>query len=91
VAFFEVCAGCPAGTGELSGTGFDGAWGDDAGATTWLKTSAPIKGGDEVTIRFAIWDTGDTAWDSTALVDSFQWVANGGTVGVGTEPIPDPK
>jgi hypothetical protein len=89
VAFFDVCAGCALGDAELAGTGFD-SW-DDAGGTGWLKTQAPVTGGDEVTIRFAIWDTGDTAWDSTALVDNFQWVANGGTVVIGTEPIPDPK
>jgi hypothetical protein len=87
VAFFDVCAGCPAGEAELQGTGFE----YDAGATSWLQTTAPITGGDEVTIRWAIWDTGDTAWDSTVLVDNFQWVATGGTPSVGTEPIPDPK
>ncbi|MBK8253908.1 MAG: choice-of-anchor L domain-containing protein [Polyangiaceae bacterium] len=83
VAFFD------ANPNELVGTGFD-VW-DDAGATSWLQTQAPIKGGDEITVRFAIWDTGDSAWDSTALVDNFQWIANGGTVVVGTIPIPDPK
>lgn len=89
IAFFQVCSGCPLGTQELVGTGFD-VW-DDAGATSWLKTSAPITGGEEFKIRWTIWDTGDTAWDSTALVDNFQWVASGGTVTIGTEPIPDPK
>ncbi len=89
VAFFDVCSGCALGDAELAGTGFD-SW-DDAGGTGWLKTQAPVKGGDEITIRYAIWDTGDQAWDSTALVDNFQWVANGGTVVVGTDPIPDPK
>lgn len=89
VAFFDVCAGCPLGESELAGTGFD-AW-DDAGGTGWLQTTAPIKGGDEFTIRFAIWDTGDQAWDSTALVDNFQWIANGGTVAIGTVPVEDPK
>jgi hypothetical protein len=89
VAFFDVCAGCLLGTAELAGNGFD-VW-DDAGATSWLKTTAPITGGDEVTIRWAIWDTGDQSWDSTALVDNFQWIATGGTPAVGTEPIPDPK
>jgi hypothetical protein len=63
IAFFEVCSRCPLGTAELSGTGFD-VW-DDAGATGWLVTQAPGTGGDEVSIRFAIWDTGDSAWDST--------------------------
>jgi hypothetical protein len=36
----------------------------------------------------ATWDTGDTAYDSTTLIDSFEWIANGGTVSVGTTPIP---
>lgn len=84
IAFFEVCAGCPLGTAELSQTGFD-TW-DDAGATSWLATTAPVDGGDLVTIRFVIWDTGDNAWDSTALIDNFRWIADGGTVTVGTEP-----
>jgi len=86
IAFFEVCPGCPLGTAELTGTGFD-IW-DDAGATGWLITQAPIEGGDVFTIRYAIWDTGDAAWDSTVLVDNFQWIADAGTVTVGTLPVP---
>ena len=58
---------------------------------SWLKTQAPVTGGQEITVRFAIWDTSDDALDSTALIDNFQWIANGGTVNVGTEEIPDPK
>ncbi len=87
VAFFDVCAGCAQGTNELTGTGFD-VW-DDAGATQWLQTLAPIKGGSDFTVRLAVWDTGDQAWDSTALIDNFQWVASGGTVVVGTTPVPN--
>ena len=91
VAFFDVCAEptCALGPGELMGTGFD-TW-SDAGGTGWLQTQAPVTGGQELTIRFAIWDTGDTAWDSTAVIDNFQWVANGGAVVVGTEEVPEPK
>lgn len=85
IAFFSVCSGCALGTSALQGTGFD-TW-NDAGGTSWLKTQAPIKGGDEVSIRFAIWDTGDQSYDSTALIDNFQWIANGGTVAVVTDPI----
>jgi hypothetical protein len=84
VGYFDVCSGCSAGTADLAGTGFD-TW-DDAGGTVWLRSTSPVTGGDTVTIRFAIWDTGDQAWDSTALVDNFQWIANGGTVVVGTKP-----
>ena len=87
VAFFEVCQGCLLGTSELVGTGFD-TW-NDAGGTGWLATSAPIAGGEEFTVRFAIWDTGDQAWDSTAVIDNFEWIANGGTVVVATEPEPE--
>ncbi len=89
IAFFSVCAGCSLGTNALQGTGFD-TW-NDAGGTSWLKTQAPVKGGDELSIRFAIWDTGDQSYDSTTLIDNFQWIANGGTVSVITDPIPTPK
>lgn len=75
---------CPGGNTEILGTGFD----VDAGGTSWLQTSAPVTGGETISIRFAIWDTGDHALDSTSLVDNFQWVANGGTVTVGTTPAP---
>jgi hypothetical protein len=80
---------CPSGPGDLAGTGFD-TWGD-AGATSWLKTQAPVKGGETINVRFTIWDAGDQNLDSTVLVDNFQWVANGGTVAIGTVEIPDPK
>jgi hypothetical protein len=88
IAFFQVCAGCALGEAELAGTGFGGGWDDDAGATSWLTTKAPVEGGSEVTIRFALWDTGDDAWDSTVLLDNFQWIATGGTVTVVTDPVP---
>jgi hypothetical protein len=87
IAFFEVCEGCPLGMSELAGTGFD-TW-DDAGATSWLVTQAPVEGGEELTLRWAIWDTGDSSWDSTALIDNFTWIADSGEpVDVGTTPIP---
>jgi hypothetical protein len=86
IAFFQVCSGCPLGTDALAGTGYD-TW-DDAGATGWLVTTAPIGGGEEATIRFTIWDTGDMVWDSTVLLDDFQWIATPGTVVVGTNPVP---
>ena len=50
-----------------------------------------MKGGDELTIRFAIWDTGNQQFDSTSLVDDFHWIADAGTVAVNTAPIPNPK
>ena len=84
IAFFDVCDGCALGTAELSGTGFDQF--NDSGATSWLSTTSPVEGGAEFTIRFALWDTGDANYDSTVLIDNFRWIADGGTVDVGTNP-----
>jgi hypothetical protein len=80
---------CPSGTGQLQGTGFD-VWDKGfggAGATSWLSSQAPVKGGSEMTIRFAMWDTGDDQFDSTTLIDNFQWIATGGSVVVQTMPM----
>jgi hypothetical protein len=84
---------CPSGTAELVGTGFLewDSFASYAGGTSWLKTQAPVTGGEEIQLRFAIWDTGDQALDSTALIDNFQWIANGGTVNVETEEVPEPR
>jgi len=60
-----------------------------SGATSWLRTTAPVQPGSEVTIRFAIWDAGDAVLDSTAIIDNFKWIANGGTVEIGTGEVPD--
>ena len=68
---------------QFTGWGFTPGM-NDAGATSWLQTSAPVKGGDNVTVRFTIWDTGDHNLDSSVLIDAFQWIANGGKVKVGT-------
>jgi hypothetical protein len=80
---------CPLGVGDLAGTGFD-VWHSSvgpAGATRWLKTQAPATPGSVITVRFAMWDAGNTEFDSTVLVDNFQWIANGGTIAVGTSPV----
>ncbi len=75
---------CPKSTDELLGTGMLGG-ANDGGGTSWLETTAPVKGGAEITIRFSIWDTGDHNLDSHVLIDSFQWIATPG-VKVGTKP-----
>lgn len=85
---------CPSGPAELLGSGFDNNFGlgtdtsSDAGGTSWLQTTSPISGGEEFTVRFAIWDTGDSAYDSTVMIDSFEWVATPGTMVI-TEPPPE--
>jgi hypothetical protein len=74
-------AACSAGPGELQGTGFynlgtycpKGGQTTGGGATGWLTTKAPVKQGETITVQFIIWDTGDQNWDSSVLVDNFQW------------------
>ncbi len=81
---------CPSGTPELAGTGFDKLdSAGPAGATRWLASQAPATPGTILTIRFAIWDAGNGKYDSTVLLDNFQWNATGGAVG--TAPVPAPK
>lgn len=80
---------CAAGAGDLEGTGFD-VWGEGGGATRWLTSRAPVKGGDDITVRFAIWDTTDQALDSTILLDGFSWITHG-SVPVGVDARKDPK
>ena len=69
---------CPFGTAELSGTGFEGH-----AATGWLRTKAPAQPGSTIKIRFAIWDQGDEALDSTVLIDNFVWDTESSEVGTG--------
>ncbi len=85
IAFFDVCDGCALGTADLAGTGYDVL--NDAGATDWLRTQAPVAGGEDFTIKFMIWDTGDSEYDSTVLIDNFRWLAD--PVDVGTDIIVD--
>ena len=74
---------CPLGYDPLVGTGFDVGCPDffgeetraGAGAGTGcIQTRAAIAPGREVTLRIAIWDSGDGALDSLALVDAFVWI-----------------
>ena len=79
--FFE----CTQGPGLLAGTGFDST--SPPGASTgWLKTSTNVEPGGVITIRLAIWDTGDHIFDSTVLIDKFEWLTEA-IESTQTEPI----
>lgn len=71
---------CPLGTSTLQNTGFEGH-----AATGWLTTQTDVEPGSEITLRFAIWDSGDGALDSTVLIDDFKWSAEPGN-GTTTQP-----
>lgn len=77
---------CPLGPGQLAGTGFDTQKNGSA-ATGWLETTAPVETPEgEITLLFAIWDSGDGSLDSTILLDDFRW----DKVPAETETKPDP-
>lgn len=85
---------CPLGFDQLAGTGFDvdffGLATDNSAATGWLKTSTPLaQAGQDITIDFAVWDSGDGVLDSTVLIDKFEFGLD--ETPTQTEPIPDPK
>jgi len=86
--FFTVCTPktgytCPDGTSALDGTGYGDTYLDPIGRSTygggtkWLTTSAPVIPGETITLKFVIWDTGDTQVDSLVLIDNFKWSAEG--------------
>lgn len=76
---------------QLANTGFGGTCSGYycGGGTDWLQTSAPIVPGEDITIHFSIWDTGDNAWDSTVLIDNWQWSPNSASI-VTTKPLDPP-
>lgn len=76
---------CDLGPGGLAGTGFDD--GNNSAATDWLMTTSPLqKPGDNITLEFSIWDSGDGVLDSTVLLDNFAFSVDGAP----TETIPVP-
>ncbi|HEX4457718.1 MAG TPA: choice-of-anchor L domain-containing protein, partial [Polyangia bacterium] len=96
--FFTVCDdyplnshdnNCTAPPTNNNGTGFETA--EDpgtpsGGSTGWLSTTVPINPGEDVTLRFAIFDEGDHILDSAVLIDNFSWGATAVSAPV-TNPI----
>jgi hypothetical protein len=73
-AFFSVTS-----SAALSGTGFDAGVGAGTG---WLTTTSPVVPGETITLEFTIGDIADGIYDSTVLLDNFQW---------GTDTLTDPN
>ncbi|MFT5356363.1 MAG: hypothetical protein ACI9KE_003588 [Polyangiales bacterium] len=88
-ALLEVCRpgvyrgrrfDCAEGANQLNGTGFDIDCNSPptretpGGATGWICTDVPASPGELITLRFAIWDTGDPYLSSLALIDGFSWL-----------------
>jgi hypothetical protein len=83
---------CPLGDFELIGTGFgfdSCAYCQDHGGTGWLRTNAPVENkGQAITLRLAVYDSGDGVLDTTTIIDNWRWIASPG-VTVGTDVIPE--
>jgi hypothetical protein len=70
---------CSLGADSLIGTGFETPDGFEpgcsvGGGTHWLTTAGNVVPGTIVELRIVIWDVGDNAFDSVALIDGFQWL-----------------
>lgn len=84
---------CPLGSASLQGTGFgnDLSMDGNHAATGWLQTTVnvdPSLKGKDITLVFAVWDSGDGILDSTALIDSFTWSTQPGSNTPVTTPTP---
>ncbi|MCA9618138.1 MAG: hypothetical protein KC731_03930 [Myxococcales bacterium] len=77
---------CPAGPAIFQGTDFEDSIGA-GGATGWLQTVVPVEPSGDLRMRFAIWDTGDAALDSTVLIDRLRWSATPATVTTTPSPL----
>ncbi len=69
-------------TSGLTGTGMDIAAPADScgvsggmvgGGTDWLMLRGNVIPGEIITLRLALWDSGDSSYDSLVILDNFQW------------------
>ncbi len=61
--------------------GWCGSANQAGGGTGWLVTQGNVKGGEEITLRIAVWDTSDGIYDSVSLIDGFEWSIETATPG----------
>lgn len=80
---------CKLGNAQLMDTGFDDGI-DSSAATGWLATTSPIQQpGAEISLLFAVWDSGDGVLDSTILLDNFTFDVD--AADTTTAPVEVPK
>ncbi|MEO6951217.1 MAG: putative metal-binding motif-containing protein [Polyangia bacterium] len=84
--FFTICQNdsskpqtqhCTKDVSAISGTGYeqmDFSSTPVGGSTGWLTTTVPVTPGDKIKLRFLVYDEGDNIYDSSALIDNFQWL-----------------
>ncbi len=76
-------------TSELVGTGFDATSTQGCGANNlmgggsgWLTLRGNVVPGEIITLRLAVWDSGDGTYDTTVLLDNFSWHTTTGPTGL---------
>lgn len=69
---------------DLAGTGYGGGVG---GGTGWLTIAIPVDEGDTVTLEITVRDVSDGSYDSSALVDNFEWSEDDIDEPIISEPI----
>lgn len=88
---YGVCTG----DFEIAGTGFESqtimGMCSGHGCTGWLLTKGNVVPGEEITLRFAVFEQGtvaygpDHSWDSTILLDNFEWLTTETKPGTGSQ------
>lgn len=63
------CYSCLLGTSQLQMTGFEGH-----ASTDWQTAAATVEPGSQISLIFAIYDSGDGLLDSTVLIDNFTFI-----------------
>ncbi len=58
---------------QLEGTGYR----NDGGATGWYTASGGVTPGETFQLAFAIFDMGDSTYDTTAILDDWRWDCEG--------------
>lgn len=74
----------------LVGSGFDlqdticpqTSNGFNGGGTGWLAMSGNVVGGEIMTLRLAVWDSSGHIYDSTVLLDDWQWSVDAAQPGI---------
>jgi hypothetical protein len=71
---------------ELDGTGFE-----QSAATNWYEAKASAEPGEVLQLTWAVFDMGDTAWDTAVILDNWHWDCEGcvpsEVMGCGIDPM----
>ncbi|WP_434415111.1 hypothetical protein [Nannocystis pusilla] len=58
---------------HLAGTGYI----RDGGATGWYRATGGVRPGETFSLTFAVFDMGDSFYDTTAILDNWAWDCQG--------------